>query len=222
MEWPVQNINPSVIAAHPMLPNRLFAIYDLEYPYLFISDELGENWHGATLVGWNEYAHADPATSMFFDHEQGMRIYSITFNEVYRSDDGGESWSICSYPHSNLGSPQRKSGLFIQPGNADRILLATRGNGILLSLDGCQSWQTSNTGLKNLFVNILSFDPKHPSTLYAGTNDGAYVSFDGGATWGQINDGLLGATVVYSIVVDKDSNVYAATPYGIFKLEGKK
>jgi hypothetical protein len=26
---------------------------------------------------------------------------------------------------------------------------------------------------------------------------------------------------VYSIVVDKDGNVYAATPYGIFKLEGK-
>jgi hypothetical protein len=26
---------------------------------------------------------------------------------------------------------------------------------------------------------------------------------------------------VYSIVVDKDSNVYAATPYGVFKLENK-
>jgi photosystem II stability/assembly factor-like uncharacterized protein len=48
-----------------------------------------------------------------------------------------------------------------------------------------------------------------------------YISFDGGKTWGQVNDGLLGATVVYSITVDKDSNVYAATPYGIFKLEGK-
>jgi photosystem II stability/assembly factor-like uncharacterized protein len=52
-------------------------------------------------------------------------------------------------------------------------------------------------------------------------DSGAYVSFDGGKTWVQINNGLLGATVVYSIVVDKDNNVYAATPYGIFKLEGK-
>ena len=34
-------------------------------------------------------------------------------------------------------------------------------------------------------------------------------------------DGLLGATVVYSIAVDKDSNVYAATPYGVFKLESR-
>ena len=46
-------------------------------------------------------------------------------------------------------------------------------------------------------------------------------STDGGQTWGQVNDGLLGATVVYSIAVDKDSNVYAATPYGVFKLEDK-
>jgi photosystem II stability/assembly factor-like uncharacterized protein len=70
-------------------------------------------------------------------------------------------------------------------------------------------------------VNTLAYDPNDPETIYAGTDGGAYVSFDAGATWGQVNEGLLGATVVYSIVVDKDSNVYAATPYGIFKLEGK-
>jgi hypothetical protein len=32
---------------------------------------------------------------------------------------------------------------------------------------------------------------------------------------------LLGATVIYSIVVDSTSNVCAATPYGIFKLESR-
>jgi len=47
------------------------------------------------------------------------------------------------------------------------------------------------------------------------------VSFNGGQSWDQINDGLLGANVVYSIVVDLQSNVYVATPYGIFKLESK-
>jgi len=57
--------------------------------------------------------------------------------------------------------------------------------------------------------------------LYAGTDSGAYISFDGGNTWNQINEGLLGATVVYSIVVDNESNVYAATPYGVFQLESK-
>ncbi len=111
--------------------------------------------------------------------------------------------------------------MIVHPANADHIILATRGMGIFLSTDGCQSWHQSNTGLGSLFVNTLAIDPNNPDTIYTGTDGGAYISFDSGQTWNQINDGLLGATVVYSIVVDKDSNVYAATPYGIFKLESR-
>jgi photosystem II stability/assembly factor-like uncharacterized protein len=221
MAWPIENINPFVIVSHPVEPNRVFAIYDLESPFFFLSDDLGETWHGAILLGWNEYAHADPASRMFFDHEQGQRIYLVTYNDVYRSDDAGESWQICSNPKSYLGGPQRKSGMIIQPENADHILLATRGSGILVSTDGCQFWKPSYSGLDSLFVNTLAIDPNNSEIVYAGTDGGAYVSFDGGQTWGQVNDGLLGATVVYSIAVDQDSNVYAATPYGIFKLETK-
>jgi len=62
---------------------------------------------------------------------------------------------------------------------------------------------------------------KNNEILYAGTDGGAYVSFDAGATWGQINDGLVGSNIIYSIAVDNESNVYAATPYGVFKLEVK-
>jgi len=70
-------------------------------------------------------------------------------------------------------------------------------------------------------MNSIAFDPNNPDTVYTGTDSGAYISYNGGQTWGQVNDGLLGATVVYSIAVDKESNVYAATPYGVFTLEGK-
>jgi hypothetical protein len=66
-------------------------------------------------------------------------------------------------------------------------------------------------------------DYANPDTIYAGTDGGVYVSFDGGEHWGVVNNGLLGATVVYSIVVDPENptNVYAATPYGVFKLESR-
>ncbi len=39
--------------------------------------------------------------------------------------------------------------------------------------------------------------------------------------WQPVNDGLLGDLVIYSIVVDIDSNVYAATPLGVFQLEAQ-
>jgi photosystem II stability/assembly factor-like uncharacterized protein len=109
----------------------------------------------------------------------------------------------------------------IDPRDSNHILVAKSGEGVLGSRDGCISWQEKNTGLDSLNVNTFAMEPNNPDTVYAGPDGGAYVSFNGGQTWGQINDGLLGATGVYSIVVDKDSKVYAAPPYGIFKLESR-
>ena len=138
----------------------------------------------------------------------------------FRSDDGGKSWKACG--NQNLpASSSSDSRLLMDPGNPDHLLRTTAGRGVLVSTDGCLTWTQSNSGLGSLFVNTLAHDPRNASTIYAGTDGGAFVSFDGGLTWGQINDGLLGATVVYSIAVDRDGNVYAATPYGVFKLEGK-
>jgi ligand-binding sensor domain-containing protein len=94
-------------------------------------------------------------------------------------------------------------------------------NGILLeSYDSCDT-TSAFAAPPSASINSIAFDLKDSNTLYAGTDEGAYVSFDSGESWSQINDGLLGATVVYSIVVDKEGNVYAATPYGIFKLEAR-
>ena len=70
-------------------------------------------------------------------------------------------------------------------------------------------------------VNSISADPNNPDIIYAGTDNGAYVSFDSGDLWQPINDGLLGGLVIFSIVVDIDSDVYAATPLGLFQLEAQ-
>jgi photosystem II stability/assembly factor-like uncharacterized protein len=133
--------------------------------------------------------------------------------------DGGKSWNSCGNP--GIGSKGSDSQLVIDPGNNQHLYLVTNGNGIDISDDGCQSWQSSNNGLVNLFVNTIALDPNNPNTLYAGTNSGAYVSYDQGRNWGQINDGLLGVLTIFSIAIDSQSNVYAATPYGIFKLGNK-
>ena len=88
------------------------------------------------------------------------------------------------------------------------------------STDQGGSWTFAYPSADYGDVYALAIDPNNSETVYAGTDGGAYISYDAGTMWGQVNDGLLGATVVYSIAVDSESNVYAATPYGIFKLEG--
>ena len=159
-----------------------------------------------------------------FSNQAGQMRYATLYlvGEVSFTRDGGYTWSLCNQDdHASLWASRTLSGIAIDPRNDERLFLATRGGGILVSSDGCQSWETVNAGLGSLFVNSLAIDSNHPDTIYAGTDGGAYVSLDNAKTWNEINDGLLGATVVYSIVVDDDSHAYASTPYGIFRLDNK-
>ena len=142
------------------------------------------------------------------------------------SEDYGHTWKDQD-PHvtakacygSSLRFIDKYRPMAIDPVDGNHVFVID--NGMLLeSHDSCETTHAFAT-VPNTNLNSIAFDPNNSDILYAGTDEGAYISFDSGATWNQINDGLLGATVVYSIVVDKDSNVYAATPYGIFKLEGK-
>jgi hypothetical protein len=112
--------------------------------------------------------------------------------------------------------------LSIDPQNSNHVLFVDGKTWLLESHDGCSSKGITQIKLGfQAFLSSIAIDTRNSNVLYVGTNMGAYISFDSGKTWGQVNDGLLGATVVYSIVVDKDGNVYAATPYGVFKLENK-
>jgi photosystem II stability/assembly factor-like uncharacterized protein len=207
--------NSQAVAVHPFNPNRIYAIIGKPSPVeLYYSDTLGKDWLSST--GMHDLG--DPR--LFFDHDQGNRVYAVGDLLLAYSNDAGLTWIKCGdFPM--LWSSTSELRAAVDFNNSNHLLVATRGNGIVTSLDGCKSWQTSNTGLDSLFVNTISIDPNQPETMYAASDGGAYVSYDGGSSWNQINDGLLGATVVYSIVVDKDSNVYASTPYGIFKLEEK-
>jgi photosystem II stability/assembly factor-like uncharacterized protein len=182
----------------------------------FYSNDFGKTWQMSS-IGDNDQNNA----RLYFSGSNVQRVYDITDYD-FLSDDGGKSWIRClGLGEPDAPSSSSESRLIIDPQNPEHILLATTGSGVLTSTDGCRTWRESNTGLGSLFVNTLASDPKNVNTIYAGTDGGAYVSFNGGQSWGQVNDGLLGATVVYSIVVDPQSNVYAATPYGIFKLESK-
>jgi photosystem II stability/assembly factor-like uncharacterized protein len=181
---------------------------------IYISSNGGGAWTQLSAEipgGWPRFIFGD---------NLNKKIYLIGDTAIVRSDDGGLTWQNCA----NAGTgfyPKYGPRLTVDPRDPNRSFIATLGGGILKSVDGCNSWQSINKSINSLSINVIAIDPNNPDTLYAGTDSGAYVSFDGGQNWGEINKGLLGALVVYSIVVDPQSNVYAATPYGIFILEKK-
>ena len=195
--------------ANPYKPNEIYSLADW-YGGIAYSDNGATSWRTV-----NEYTTGLENAAFFFAPDQ-KSIYVIG-DGTYKSVDG-KVWSYCSIIDGKI--PQTETRAAINPSDSQNIFVATRGSGIVRSTDGCASWAVlSNVGSR--FVNSIAIDPNNPDIVYAGTDSGAKVSFDRGWTWGQITDGLLGATVVYSIAVDKDGSVYAATPYGIFILDGK-
>jgi photosystem II stability/assembly factor-like uncharacterized protein len=204
----------------PQQPNMLIAVHDSGFS---LSYDGGKTWDQKNNMAWVRQTQEifGMIVITLFPDRAGEQFYILingeTTGNIFRLNGYTGTWDICQLA-SNLTTINL---LTIDPRDSNKTIISSPGNGLMISTDGCQSWRPINTGLGSLFVNALVMDPNNPDTIYAGTDGGAYVSFNGGETWNQINDGLLGATVVYSIVVDKDSNVYAATPYGIFKLEGR-
>lgn len=98
---------------------------------------------------------------------------------MWRSEDGGQTWTKLT-----LGDPApRVQGAAFDPSNSRRILIGTAGQGIMASKDGGATWALSSAGLTNLNITSLVFHPTIPSIVYAGTDNGTFVSRDGGAVW---------------------------------------
>jgi hypothetical protein len=113
------------------------------------------------------------------------------------------------------------SAVAIHPDNPGDFYVAT-ADGLGITRDGCSTW-IEPRGLDARHINSVAINPEIPEYIYVGTDAGVYISYDVGDNWGKVNDGLLGALVIYSVSVDPNNpdNVYVSTPYGIFKLESK-
>ena len=151
---------------------------------------------------------------LFFD-SKGEVFYA---NASYRVTDAGKTWTQCG---NNISTTMADQVIAIDPREKNHLFAATSGSGIMVSTDGCLNWNTL-PGTDDLTVNGLSIDPNNPDTIYAASDSGAFVSFDNGNHWNQINAGLLETPVVYSIISSQKSGIFASTPYGVFKLESNK
>ncbi len=126
-------------------------------------------------------------------------------NGVYRSDNGGISWT--SYGTS--GDEQGLTDLRVQDLELVEeltpalLFVATNGGGIFRRADGDPVWTEINVGVENFFVLSLVSDPDFPDkdTIYAGTNGGGvFKSIDRGDTWAEANFGL-GQRVIFDLQI---------------------
>jgi photosystem II stability/assembly factor-like uncharacterized protein len=109
---------------------------------------------------------------------------------VYRSNDSGQTWTLCS-PISSI----YVSAVVVSRLDSNRVYVSG-DQGVHRSFDGGQSWTTMNGKDVVLSGQIadLVLDELDPDTLYAGVDrQGFYKSADGGNTWLLMSAGLPSA-----------------------------
>jgi len=161
-----------------------------------------------STIGDVTVSQSEPNVVWVGTGEGNNRQSSSWGNGVYKSSDGGQTWT-----NMGLKDTHHIPRIVIHPTNANIVYVAAQGHlwgpneerGVFKTTDGGKTWQkilyiNAETG-----VNDLAMDPMNPDTIYAsayqrqrtafGFNGGGpgsaiYRTTDGGAHWTKLTDGL--------------------------------
>jgi len=132
---------------------------------------------------------------------------------IYKSTDGGDNWT-----HLGLQNSERIARILVDPTAPNTVYACVPGKlwsdswdrGVYKTTDGGQTWtQVLKGGNASTGCSMMSMDPQHPQTVYAGMWDfrrkgwtfrsggdsaqapsasGLFKSSDGGATWTELDE----------------------------------
>ena len=129
---------------------------------------------------------------------------------VHVSRDGGGEWSDVTPP--DMPPHTRVMTVEVSPHDPARAHVA----GIRYEMDdrAPYAWRTDDYGASwsrigdgipdGAFVRVIREDPRREGLLYAGTEHGVFVSFDGGSSWGDLSLGLPDTPVTGLSVETRD------------------
>jgi photosystem II stability/assembly factor-like uncharacterized protein len=98
---------------------------------------------------------------------------------IWVSTDGGRSWTA---RNEGLQSIFVKCVAF-DPSDRFTLVIGTQLIGVLRSSDMGKTWEQSSGGLMNFNITALFFDLDHPDRIYAGAENGSFVSLNRGKSW---------------------------------------
>ena len=127
---------------------------------------------------------------------------------IYTTDNGGVSWKQI---YNAFPRALKVNNLIASKHQRNRVLATlistdeTQGDPIIfMSNDNGKSWTDIHSNLPDAKVNVLKEDSKNEQILYAGTDNGLYITFNLGESWQPFSQGLP-ETGVNDIYID-DSN----------------
>lgn len=147
----------------------------------------------------------------------GDRLYQQNHCGMYRSDDGGKSWTSIekglpsSFGFPAAAHPHDPDTLFLLPLNGDTAgrYMPDAKAAVWRTRDGGETWQDLREGLPqtsayfNVLRQAMATDTLDQAGVYFGTNSGAvFASADEGDTWACIAQHLPVISSVETLVVE--------------------
>lgn len=176
----------SALATDPRLPSTIWAGVEGSPAAVARSDSAGGSWTFHPLPG------ATGVVSVATDAGNSDIVYAASRNAVFRSEDGGLSWSTSN------GVPAPPVPLYswsirafaADPRNPGTVYAGWgggRGNmgSVSVSRDGGRTWRDSYPAVPLGSVQALTVDPASPGTLWVSSITGTWRSPDAGTTWAQ-------------------------------------
>jgi len=192
-------------------PNDAYTVVMGTSNGIYKTDDAGDSW---TRM---EHSPEGDIFKITISQSNPNRIFGTYYTNLFRSDDGGESWPYTYTLPTNCG-------LSVAPSNADRIYCrnnpTSEGPSIFRSNNGGETWITPNISFSNHLID-LAIAPDNPDILVALDYTGIFRSIDGGVTWDKSlivhqREGKLifNPTPPYLLYMGNSNDLYRSQDYG--------
>jgi|HubBroStandDraft_4_1064222.scaffolds.fasta_scaffold00117_22 photosystem II stability/assembly factor-like uncharacterized protein len=189
-------------------PNRVYAVVEADKGGIYRSDDGGDSWHLMTddhrfrQRAWY-YSH------IFADPKAADSVYILN-TAVYRSNDGGKTFTRLRVPHGD------NHALWIDPTNPKRLMNGNDG-GATISTNGGDNWTSVYNQPTAQFYHVTS-DNRFPYYIYGAQQDNSTVAIASAGLDGSIDRSdwypVGGGESGYIAPDPTDPNIVYAGSYG--------
>ncbi len=143
-----------------------------------------------------------------FDESAGPSVNQINGCEVYKSTDGGKSWSKTHDKtigiYSTFGYYFGK--IFVSANNPNKIVIL--GVNANMSTDGGKTFTSMDKGNTHSDWHALWINPSKDNHMIAGNDGGCNITYDSGKNWFKANAPSVGQFYAINVDNEKPYNVY--------------
>jgi photosystem II stability/assembly factor-like uncharacterized protein len=208
--------NPAAFLAPFIICEKDTAVMYAGSNYLKRSNDGGSNWTDMNFVDNGNVILSIATSATNVDSVYFTVVPSDTGTgtcKVFRTTDGGTNITNVTGTLPN----RYPRCIAVNPRNSKEAMVVYSGFGaghIFKTTNAGSSWTDITGTLPDLPFHTILYHPNMPDTIFAGSDAGVFVSFNGGTSWIAMSNGMPLGTLVFDIRYSPADNSLIAFTHG--------